>query len=275
MTGSAGHPGVHIFRLTIVTVGEGHRAVRQQLPARPGEPVPAGVVMWDFDGTLAFREGMWRGCLIEALDVVRPGHSIGMDDVRPWLRDGFPWHRPGEGHPHLDTAEAWWQSLTPLFEEAYRRAGVSARAAAAAAALVRRHYTDPGRWAIFADTRPALTSLTAAGWRHIIVSNHVPELPTLVQALGLDDLIATVVTSAQTGYEKPHPHMFAIALERAGDPARVWMVGDNPAADIQGAQAAGIPSILVRTAAGKHDLPLSLHDAAELIARSQPVHERA
>jgi phosphoglycolate phosphatase-like HAD superfamily hydrolase len=30
------------------------------------------VVLWDFDGTLAHRPGMWRGCLIETLDLHEP-----------------------------------------------------------------------------------------------------------------------------------------------------------------------------------------------------------
>ena len=33
------------------------------------------VVLWDFDGTLAYRDGMWRGCLVEALAEVAPGHG--------------------------------------------------------------------------------------------------------------------------------------------------------------------------------------------------------
>lgn len=76
------------------------------------------------------------------------------------------------------------------------------------------------------------------------------------------------MTSARTGYEKPNPKMFAAALALAGTPERVWMVGDNPTADIAGAQAAGIPSILVRNASDAGGPPLTLHDAAATIRRS-------
>ena len=54
--------------------------------------VTENVVLWDFDGTLAYRDGMWRGCLVEALDEVAPGHGVIAADVKPGLRDGFPWH---------------------------------------------------------------------------------------------------------------------------------------------------------------------------------------
>jgi putative hydrolase of the HAD superfamily len=54
-------------------------------------------------------------------------------------------------------------------------------------------------------------------------------------------------TSAATGYEKPHTEMFTLALANAGTSSRVWMVGDNPSADIAGAERVGIPALLVRS----------------------------
>jgi putative hydrolase of the HAD superfamily len=219
-----------------------------------------GVVLWDFDGTLAFREGMWRGCLIDALTEVDPEHNIRSDDVRPGLVNGFPWHRPEIGHEHLSTPETWWADLEPMFHRAYTSAGVPDATAAAAAPLVRAHYTRTDRWTVYPDTRPALDALSLLGWRHVVISNHVPELPALIAALGLDDLVEIVVTSAETGWEKPNPKMFAVALHRAGHPELVWMVGDSIAADIAGASAAGIPSILVRTPVSPDASPLGLDD---------------
>jgi FMN phosphatase YigB (HAD superfamily) len=87
--------------------------------------------------------------------------------------------------------------------------------------------------------------LRVLGWRHAILSNHVPELPSMVSGLGLSHLIDVVFTSAATGYEKPNPRAFEIALEACGWPSESWMVGDNPIADIAGAEAFGIPAVLV------------------------------
>ncbi|WP_416965415.1 HAD family hydrolase [Streptomyces sp. Agncl-13] len=203
------------------------------------------VVLWDFDGTLAFRDGRWRGSLVEALDEVAPGQGVVAADVRPGLRDGFPWHRPETGHPDLNSPDAWWDALQPLFVKAYVGAGVDDRRAALAAGRVRAHYTDVSRWTVFPDSLAALEELAEAGWLHVIVSNHVPELDGLLRDLGLDRHFAAVVNSALVGWEKPHPRIFEAALDRAGRPERVWMVGDNPVADIAGAQALGIPGILV------------------------------
>jgi KaiC/GvpD/RAD55 family RecA-like ATPase len=57
----------------------------------------------------------------------------------------------------------------------------------------------------------ALQRLAAVGWRHIVLSNHVPELASIVAGVGLGYLVETVLSSARTGYEKPHPEAFAIA----------------------------------------------------------------
>jgi FMN phosphatase YigB (HAD superfamily) len=81
----------------------------------------------------------------------------------------------------------------------------------------------------------------------VIVSNHVPELPQLVDALGLGGLVDRVFSSALTGYEKPHPQAYLHALRECGRPAARWMVGNNPLADVAGAEAVGIPAILVRS----------------------------
>jgi len=204
----------------------------------------ARAVLWDFDGTLAARDGMWSGCLVEALDAVLPGHGVVRDALRPGVRGGFPWDTPDVGHAH--TPDSWWAALAPLLARACAGAGVAEADAVRAAAEVRRCYVDPARWSVFADVGPAFAAL--GEYRHVIVSNHVPELPALVSALGLDAYVSAVVCSATVGWEKPHPAIYAAARAAAGDPDEVWMVGDNVVADVRGAEAAGIPAILVRTA---------------------------
>ena len=73
------------------------------------------VLLWDFDGTLAHRPGIWRGCLLEVLDADEPGHTVSEEVIRDALRDGFPWHRPEQPHPHLNDAGAWWPAVETVF----------------------------------------------------------------------------------------------------------------------------------------------------------------
>jgi putative hydrolase of the HAD superfamily len=110
----------------------------------------------------------------------------------------------------------------------------------------RRLYVDPGiGWMLFDDTLPALERLSRVGWRHAILSNHVPELGQIVAGLGLADMVEHVSCSAETGYEKPHARAYASVLDRL-HPVEAWMVGDNVVADVLGAEAVGLPAVLVR-----------------------------
>jgi putative hydrolase of the HAD superfamily len=205
------------------------------------------VILWDFDGTLAHRPGMWRGCLIETLDEHAAGHGIDADELRPFLRDGFPWHRPDIAHLELCEPEAWWAPVEMLLSAAYEGVGIDEGRARELARLARNRYIDASRgWQLYDDTIHVLDALRSQGWRHAILSNHVPELATLVAGLGLAPLIDVVLTSAATGYEKPNAKAFELALDRCGRPKQVWMVGDNPRADVAGAEAVGIPAILAR-----------------------------
>jgi putative hydrolase of the HAD superfamily len=219
-------------------------------------------VLWDFDETLAHRDGKWVGCLLEVLDEHEPGHAHCADDLRPSLRDGFPWHTPERAHPELAGADAWWAPVEILLAGAYGSVGYGSERAGELARHARSRYGEVG-WAVYDDTIPTLERLREAGWRHVILSNHVPELRVIVERLGLAALIDAVVNSAETGYEKPHPEAFAIARRAAGDPEHLWMVGDNPVADVEGARAAGIPALLVRGTEGS-----TLAAAGDVISRT-------
>ena len=219
------------------------------------------VIFWDFDGTLAHRPGLWGGCLLEVLDEHRAGHGVELERLRALLRNGFPWHEPAVAHPELAEPDAWWARVEGLLSAAYEGVGIESEASRKLARLARERYVDHTcGWQLFDDTLPVLERLRSEGWRHAILSNHVPELPALVTGLGLSPLLDCVLSSAVTGYEKPNPKAFELALERCGQPSEAWMVGDNPEADVAGAEAVGIPAILVRTNG------TDLHAAAELIA---------
>lgn len=229
-----------------------------------------GVVLWDFDGTLAWRPGLWSGCVLEVLDELAPGHTAEREAVRAALKGGFPWDRHEEPHPHLSSADAWWESVKPLLRRAIRGSVEEARVGELADA-VRWRFTDASRqWRVFDDTRAALRTTAAGGWRNAVLSNHVPELATIVTALGLGESLEQVFSSASTGFEKPHPEAFRGALRACGDPPLRWMVGDNPIADVAGAEALGIPAILVRTNASARRSAKDAVAAAQLIVSGSP-----
>jgi putative hydrolase of the HAD superfamily len=227
------------------------------------------VVLWDFDGTLAERPGLWSGCVLEVLDESLPGHGIMHDQLRVELRDGFPWHRHEVAHPELCDAEAWWDEIGVLIHRSIVAVGIAEERARELVPIVRSRFIDPTRgWRLFEDTLPALRATRAGGWSNVVVSNHVPELPVLVTGLGLDDELDAVFSSALIGYEKPHPEAFRYALRECGNPTAVWMVGDNPHADVAGAEAIGLRAVHVRTASQSRYRFDDLAGAVELILAS-------
>lgn len=116
------------------------------------------------------------------------------------------------------TSEQWWAEIETLLTRAYIGVGCSFSIAKHLAPLAHQRYLDTSQWCLYEDVIPTLEALGSQGWKHAILSNHVPELRKILDAVG---------------YEKPHPQT-------------LWMIGDNIEADILGAQAVGIPAILVR-----------------------------
>ena len=222
-------------------------------------------VIWDFDGTLAWREGMWSGAALDVLDEHAPGHGVTIERVRGALRGGFPWHDWGEPHPHLCESGRWWEHVERRVARAFAELWEDGDPARMASAL-RERYLDVGvAWQRFEDSEAALRSLSARGWRHVVLSNHVPELSDLVDGLGLAPHLEEVLSSATIGYEKPHPQAFHLALQACGRPELAWMVGDNQHADVEGAESVGLPAILVRAhGRARHRAP-GLAEAAALI----------
>ncbi|MGC9395508.1 MAG: HAD family hydrolase [Anaerolineae bacterium] len=208
-------------------------------------------LIWDFDGTLGYRisgssGGAWTTSLLETVTLARPDHTVTSEQLRSYLQAGFPWHQPEHPHPHLTTGELWWEALYPVLEKACRGVGLDADLARTVARRFRAVYLNLDDWRLFDDVLPTLDALSARGWTHAILSNHVPELGDIVRHLGLASRIAYLFNSAKTGYEKPHPRAFKIALETLPDLKTAWMIGDSFTADVQGAEQVGIPAILVR-----------------------------
>ena len=204
------------------------------------------MILWDFDGTLGHRPGMWSRAVLDVLQECFPDCTVTLEDVRPFMREGFPWHQPHLPHVEITTPEQWWTEIEQLFIRAYVGLGCSLAEASHLASLAHQKYLDADQWFLYEDVIPTLEALRSLGWEQAILSNHIPELPDIVEALGLTTYVQAVLSSALMGYEKPHPQAFLQALAVFDYPQTIWMIGDNIEADILGAQAVGIPAILVR-----------------------------
>jgi putative hydrolase of the HAD superfamily len=133
-------------------------------------------LVWDFDGTLGYREGGWTGAMAEVLCRYAPEVEATADHVRPHIQTGFPWHDPHQPYS-IRSAEQWWNDLSLIFEKAFIAVGAETSRAKHMAQEVRFAYAAPENWRLYDDTIPLLTQLSEAGWTHLLLSNHVPSCP--------------------------------------------------------------------------------------------------
>jgi HAD superfamily hydrolase (TIGR01549 family) len=208
---------------------------------------PSRYILWDFGGTLAYREGMWAGALHDAILRHLPQMELSLDAVRPWLmyRPEFFWNSPAVEHRHLTTAEAWWDELNPVFTRALTGLGIDSDKSQSIIESVRSEFLRQDAWHVIEGAEDTLKTLSQSGWKHVIVSNHVPELPGLVAALGLSPYFERIFCSAQMGVEKPNPGFLEFVLSSLGCSCETWMIGDSVRMDIAAARAAHLASILI------------------------------
>jgi putative hydrolase of the HAD superfamily len=181
----------------------------------------------------------------------------------------MPWHGANRAHPELSTPDLWWAHVFATYAEGLSRCGWPHAATSAGFEALRGEILDSRAYSLFEDVVPVLTALKEEGWRHVIVSNHVPELADIVAGLGIGAFFADVITSGLVGYEKPHAQMFEAAAHRTIPGAPIWMIGDNAECDCHPVRAFGANAILVRAAAPAFERHAAdLWQAARLISGS-------
>ena len=98
----------------------------------------------------------------------------------------------------------------------------------------------------FDEVAHVLRTLRERGVRLAVVSNWDVSLHEVLARTRLRASVDAVVSSAEVGAAKPDPAPFAAALaELRVAPADAWHVGDSPAEDVAGAEAAGITPVLI------------------------------
>ncbi|HXQ18479.1 MAG TPA: HAD-IA family hydrolase [Acidimicrobiales bacterium] len=90
----------------------------------------------------------------------------------------------------------------------------------------------------------ALERLKGAEWRVAVATNGPSTQRLKINAAGLTPWLDAICISGELGFAKPDRRIFAAAVAAVGGGkealGRAWMVGDMPAADIQGAHRAGM-----------------------------------
>ena len=199
------------------------------------------VIFWDFDGTLVKSNQSFLTSLLKALEENKA--AIPEEDCRRFLKSACSWYFPEKTYPGR-TGVLWWQDLLQKLQIFSTACSVPVDQISRICSSFRRHVVSYP-YLIYPDALPALKLANDLGFENYILSNNFPELKQIVSDMGMRPYVKEVLLSSDLGAEKPNISLFSAALERSGSPSLALMVGDNPIADIAGAKAAGMKTVLV------------------------------
>lgn len=204
------------------------------------------ILMWDFDNTLAHRDGMWSKTLHDVLK--KNGvEYVPLEKIRPFLNIGFTWHSPDTAHKQVLKGKSWWEYVTDYFTEIYELVGIKKEEARKYALQIREEYNRIEKWHVYPDVEKTLQKAKERGFRNIVASNHIPELEEIVERLGIKEYFTEIFTSGKIGYEKPNKYFYKYILEEIEAIAEECiMIGDSYEVDVAGALRSGMRAILVR-----------------------------
>jgi putative hydrolase of the HAD superfamily len=112
---------------------------------------------------------------------------------------------------------------------------------------------------LYDDVPRVLAALAARGVRIGLISNSHRCLVSFQSHFELQGLITSAVSSSEHGFMKPHPSIFAAALQLVDvQPHEAMMVGDSVKQDVDGALAAGMRAVLVHRGEDRHPMERDL-----------------
>jgi putative hydrolase of the HAD superfamily len=204
---------------------------------------PLAAVTFDAAGTLiapaepvavTYARAARRHGIVADVEAVARGFAAAFESAPPLAFPGLPAAR-------VPAAErAWWHAVVQ------RALGASGAGLDACVDGLLAHYAEPAAWRVFPDVLPALATLGARGLRLAVVSNFDGRLPGLLAGLGLAPSFAAVCWSSAVGAAKPEAAIFRAACTALGSaPEATMHVGDAVDADVRGARAAGLRTVLL------------------------------
>lgn len=195
-------------------------------------------VIFDFYGTLA------RWADVKAASYATVFAAFGYEPA-PSAFEGYFSRYDGVDHAeHSVSEEAYEAWVRWRLGRLVASCGVAEDDAAAVVEALRaldRNPLDP-----YPEAAATLRRLRASGLAVGVCSNWGWELQACLEQTGLSGLVDAAVTSAQAGSRKPHPGIYARAVEALGvDPRRVVFVGDSWEPDVRGPRRLGMTAVHV------------------------------
>jgi putative hydrolase of the HAD superfamily len=169
----------------------------------------------------------------------RHGAKLSREAVHQRFRAAYHEAFQGDGRASSDGERCRWQRVV---EAVFRELP---DAQAPILDELWQHFSRPTSWRLFDDAAALLARLRAEGWQVGIASNFDDRLVGVCQGhAALAGL--PLFWSTDVGYSKPDPRFFVEVARRLHlAPRKILLVGDDEAADFQGARAAGWQAILL------------------------------
>lgn len=126
------------------------------------------------------------------------------------------------------------------------------------------------------DTHDVLTHLKQNSYKIGLITNSMQPMwmrDIELEAYGLMSYLDTRLTSGDTGYMKPHPYIYLLALKQLNiRPHEAVFVGDRPSNDIVGANHVGMTSVWIDPPHLNYDLKgIEPHFTIETLSELLPV----
>lgn len=199
-------------------------------------------LFWDFDGTLIHPNESFFTALSTSLQ--KYAYEIEPQKIRTLLHATCSWYKPEISYEGM-TGAKWWEELFRAFIAFYKENGVLPEHWKKLNEMFQAYILDYKNYILFDDARVVLKKSRQMGYENYIISNNYPELADVIGDFGLSEYFSDFIVSANCGFEKPGEEIFRHARSVAHDPDILYMIGDNPVADIAGGKKAGYKTILV------------------------------
>lgn len=154
------------------------------------------------------------------------------------------WHSPSVEYTH-SIGPNWWTALFEKFNEFYAANNINNSTSSQINVRLKDIIHNYKQYVLYPDAESTLRECCKLGCKNYILSNNFPELPIIIQQMGLDKYFHGYIISSAIGYEKPRKEIFQHALSVARPPCKTFMIGDNLDADILGAKNMGLSTIYV------------------------------
>jgi putative hydrolase of the HAD superfamily len=188
-------------------------------------------VVFDLWGTLIpFPHAAWDKVLAQTASALGAGHE---EFLTAW---------------HADYAKRAVGDLESSLRRVCQQAGVIVDNARIRSVLGIRRASLSEMFVPRPDAAPTLRQLRARGIRTGLVTNCTSEIPQLWLSSPLSPLMDATVFSCAEGLRKPDLAIYELAASRLGvDTSNCVFVGDGADEELDGASAAGMHAILLRT----------------------------